>query len=203
MIAALLRFGKISDNLNDISVFSKYRPKQRHAQLSSSVLFLDRREGGRLRARGRTARHGGADHQRAGARTGEIDRASAAETGGARRHDDRSRRGGVRARGADFSARRGDPRRDARGGRRRRRAARRRSVGRHFKARRARAACAGARHAVARLLCHEGEHAQLLSELALHRLDLVLACQPAPHNARSARAEPAPRRLAGRLVRAG
>ncbi|MFL9867722.1 LysR family transcriptional regulator [Paraburkholderia fungorum] len=34
-----------------------------------------------------------------------------------------------------------------------------------------------------RLLCHEGEHAQLLSELALHRLDLVLACQPAPHNA--------------------
>ncbi|MFM0330208.1 LysR family transcriptional regulator [Paraburkholderia strydomiana] len=33
-----------------------------------------------------------------------------------------------------------------------------------------------------RLLCHEGEHAQLLSELALHRLDLVLACQPAPHN---------------------
>ena len=34
-----------------------------------------------------------------------------------------------------------------------------------------------------RLLCHEGEHSQLLSELALHRLDLVLACQPAPHNA--------------------
>jgi LysR family transcriptional activator of nhaA len=34
-----------------------------------------------------------------------------------------------------------------------------------------------------RLLCHEGEHAQLMSELALHRLDLVLACQPAPHNA--------------------
>lgn len=34
-----------------------------------------------------------------------------------------------------------------------------------------------------RLLCHEGEHAQLLSELALHRLDLVLACQSAPHNA--------------------
>ncbi|MFM0738246.1 LysR family transcriptional regulator [Paraburkholderia xenovorans] len=34
-----------------------------------------------------------------------------------------------------------------------------------------------------RLLCHEGEHAQLLSELALHRLDLVLACQPAPPNA--------------------
>jgi LysR family transcriptional activator of nhaA len=34
-----------------------------------------------------------------------------------------------------------------------------------------------------RLLCHEGEPAQLLSELALHRLDLVLACQPAPHNA--------------------
>lgn len=33
-----------------------------------------------------------------------------------------------------------------------------------------------------RLLCHEGEPAQLLSELALHRLDLVLACQPAPHN---------------------
>jgi LysR family transcriptional activator of nhaA len=33
-----------------------------------------------------------------------------------------------------------------------------------------------------RLLCHEGEHAQLLSELALHRLDLVLACQPALHN---------------------
>ena len=34
-----------------------------------------------------------------------------------------------------------------------------------------------------RLLCHEGEHAQLLSELALHRLDLVLACQPAPQGA--------------------
>jgi LysR family transcriptional activator of nhaA len=34
-----------------------------------------------------------------------------------------------------------------------------------------------------RLLCHEGEHAELMSELALHRLDLVLACQPAPHNA--------------------
>jgi len=34
-----------------------------------------------------------------------------------------------------------------------------------------------------RLLCHEGEPAQLLAELALHRLDLVLACQPAPHNA--------------------
>ncbi|RAS34441.1 LysR family transcriptional regulator [Paraburkholderia bryophila] len=33
-----------------------------------------------------------------------------------------------------------------------------------------------------RLLCHEGEHSQLLSELALHRLDLVLACQPAPHD---------------------
>ncbi|WP_144140616.1 LysR family transcriptional regulator [Paraburkholderia sp. BCC1884] len=33
-----------------------------------------------------------------------------------------------------------------------------------------------------RLLCHEGEHAELMSELALHRLDLVLACQPAPHN---------------------
>ncbi len=34
-----------------------------------------------------------------------------------------------------------------------------------------------------RLLCHEGEYGQLLSELALHRLDLVLACQPAPYNA--------------------
>ncbi|HEY4298167.1 MAG TPA: LysR family transcriptional regulator, partial [Paraburkholderia sp.] len=34
-----------------------------------------------------------------------------------------------------------------------------------------------------RLLCHDGEHAHLLSELALHRLDLVLACQPAPPNA--------------------
>jgi LysR family transcriptional activator of nhaA len=34
-----------------------------------------------------------------------------------------------------------------------------------------------------RLLCHEGEPAQLLAELALHRLDLVLACQPAPHGA--------------------
>jgi LysR family transcriptional activator of nhaA len=33
-----------------------------------------------------------------------------------------------------------------------------------------------------RLLCHEGEHGQLLTELAQHRLDLVLACQPAPHN---------------------
>jgi LysR family transcriptional regulator, transcriptional activator of nhaA len=34
-----------------------------------------------------------------------------------------------------------------------------------------------------RLLCHEGEHAELMSELALHRLDLVLACRPAPHDA--------------------
>jgi LysR family transcriptional activator of nhaA len=34
-----------------------------------------------------------------------------------------------------------------------------------------------------RLLCHEGEFGQLLSELALHHLDLVLAGQPAPHNA--------------------
>ncbi|WP_118185114.1 LysR family transcriptional regulator [Paraburkholderia phosphatilytica] len=34
-----------------------------------------------------------------------------------------------------------------------------------------------------RLLCHEGEHDELLSELALHRLDLVLACRPAPHDA--------------------
>jgi LysR family transcriptional activator of nhaA len=34
-----------------------------------------------------------------------------------------------------------------------------------------------------RLLCHEGEPAHLLAELALHRLDLVLACQPAPNNA--------------------
>jgi LysR family transcriptional regulator, transcriptional activator of nhaA len=33
-----------------------------------------------------------------------------------------------------------------------------------------------------RLLCHEGEHGELLAELAQHRLDLVLACQPAPHN---------------------
>lgn len=34
-----------------------------------------------------------------------------------------------------------------------------------------------------RLLCHEGEHGELLSELALHRLDLVLACRPPPHDA--------------------
>ncbi|MDR5801939.1 LysR family transcriptional regulator [Caballeronia sp. LP006] len=33
-----------------------------------------------------------------------------------------------------------------------------------------------------RLLCHEGETDELLGELALHRLDLVLASQPAPHN---------------------
>ena len=33
-----------------------------------------------------------------------------------------------------------------------------------------------------RLVCHEGETGQLLAELALHRLDLVLACQPAPRN---------------------
>lgn len=33
------------------------------------------------------------------------------------------------------------------------------------------------------LVCHEGEVAQLLAELALHHLDLVLAGQPAPHNA--------------------
>src|SRR5690349_9476048 len=33
-----------------------------------------------------------------------------------------------------------------------------------------------------RLLCHEGEFEQLLSELALHELDLVLAGQAAPRN---------------------
>jgi LysR family transcriptional activator of nhaA len=33
-----------------------------------------------------------------------------------------------------------------------------------------------------RLLCHEGEFEPLLSELAMHHLDLVLAGQPAPHN---------------------
>ena len=33
-----------------------------------------------------------------------------------------------------------------------------------------------------RLLCHEGEVGQLLAELALHRLDLVLAGLPAPPN---------------------
>lgn len=33
------------------------------------------------------------------------------------------------------------------------------------------------------LVCHEGEVAQLLAELALHHLDLVLAGQPAPYNA--------------------
>lgn len=33
-----------------------------------------------------------------------------------------------------------------------------------------------------RLVCHDGEFEPLLAELALHRLDLVLAGQPAPHN---------------------
>jgi LysR family transcriptional activator of nhaA len=33
-----------------------------------------------------------------------------------------------------------------------------------------------------RLVCHEGEVEQLLAELALHHLDLVLTCQPAPRN---------------------
>ena len=33
-----------------------------------------------------------------------------------------------------------------------------------------------------RLVCHEGEIEQLLAELALHRLDVVLAGQAAPHN---------------------
>ncbi len=32
------------------------------------------------------------------------------------------------------------------------------------------------------LICHEGEVEQLVGELALHRLDLVLACQSAPPN---------------------
>jgi LysR family transcriptional regulator, transcriptional activator of nhaA len=32
-----------------------------------------------------------------------------------------------------------------------------------------------------RLVCHEGEVDDLLAELALHRLDLVLACRPAAH----------------------
>lgn len=34
-----------------------------------------------------------------------------------------------------------------------------------------------------RLVCHEGEVAELLADLALHRLDLVLACQAPAHNA--------------------
>lgn len=33
-----------------------------------------------------------------------------------------------------------------------------------------------------RLLCHEGEFDELLADLALHRLDLVLADRPAPNN---------------------
>lgn len=33
-----------------------------------------------------------------------------------------------------------------------------------------------------RLVCHEGETGELLAELALHHLDLVLACQAAPRN---------------------
>ncbi len=33
-----------------------------------------------------------------------------------------------------------------------------------------------------RLVCHEGEVEELLAELAMHRLDLVLACRPAPTN---------------------
>lgn len=36
--------------------------------------------------------------------------------------------------------------------------------------------------AALRLLCHEGEVEQLLAELALHKLDIVLAGRPAPHN---------------------
>lgn len=34
-----------------------------------------------------------------------------------------------------------------------------------------------------RLLCHDGEYEELLGELALHRLDLVLAGEPAPRRA--------------------
>ncbi len=33
-----------------------------------------------------------------------------------------------------------------------------------------------------RLVCHDGEVEELLAELAMHRLDLVLACRPAPPN---------------------
>ena len=33
-----------------------------------------------------------------------------------------------------------------------------------------------------KLICHDGELEQLMAELALHKLDLVLACQPPPHN---------------------
>jgi len=33
-----------------------------------------------------------------------------------------------------------------------------------------------------RLLCHEGDFEELLAELALHRLDVVLADRPAPHH---------------------
>lgn len=36
--------------------------------------------------------------------------------------------------------------------------------------------------ATLRLLCHEGEVEQLLAELAMHKLDVVLAGRPAPHN---------------------
>ena len=33
-----------------------------------------------------------------------------------------------------------------------------------------------------KLVCHEGEFAQLMTDLALHKLDLVLACQAPPPN---------------------
>ena len=33
-----------------------------------------------------------------------------------------------------------------------------------------------------RLVCHEGEFDELLGDLALHRLDLILSCRPAPPN---------------------
>jgi len=33
-----------------------------------------------------------------------------------------------------------------------------------------------------RLVCHEGELDELMGELALHQLDLVLSCRPAPYN---------------------
>lgn len=33
-----------------------------------------------------------------------------------------------------------------------------------------------------RLVCHDGSVNELMAELALHKLDMVLACQPPPHN---------------------
>ena len=80
-------------------------------------------------------------------------------------------------------------------------AARGRHVRRPAQARGARAALPVLDTPGLKLLCHEAKVDDLLAELALHRLDVVLACQPAPQNSNPPE-QRAPDGVARALVRA-